>query len=284
VKLSHRISGESNALLRIGMVHLLSGAIPLYIVNEYPKSGGTWVGQMLGRALGVPFPRNRFPVLRPSVMHGHYLRPWGMKNVVVVWRDGRDVMVSWYYQNLFSHEWRNDLQVERARRELSFRNYDNIYANLPEFIEWTFTQKCSPRLSWTDPRFSWTDFVRRWYHRKDVVHVRYEDLRRETAGGLQSIVLKLTGVHLSSEKANAIAEEFSFQRQAGRRPGEEDRKSFLRKGVVGDWRNQFSKGARETFDRYAGKELVLLGYEHDSSWIEDTEEKYTANPDAGGPG
>ena len=123
------------------MVHMLSGAIPLYIVNEYPKSGGTWVGQMLGRALRVPFPRNRFPVLRPSIMHGHYLRPWGMKNVVVVWRDGRDVMVSWYHQNLFSHEWRNDLQVERARREFSFRNYDDIYKNLPEFIEWAFTQK-----------------------------------------------------------------------------------------------------------------------------------------------
>jgi len=53
--------------------------------------------------------------------------------------------------------------------------------------------------------------------------------------------------------------------------------------VVGDWRNQFSKGARETFDRYAGKELVLLGYEQDSSWSEDTEEKYVANPDASGP-
>jgi len=195
------------------MVHMLSGVIPLYIVNEYPKSGGTWVGQMLGRALRVPFPRNRFPVLRPSIMHGHYLRPWGMKNVVVVWRDGRDVMVSWYYQNLFSHEWRNDLQVERARREFSFRNYDDIYENLPEFIEWAFTQKrSSPRLSWTDPRFSWTDFVRRWYHREDVVHVRYEDLRRETVGGLQRIVLELTRSHLSPEKASAIAEEFSFQR------------------------------------------------------------------------
>ena len=78
-------------------------------------------------------------------------------------------------------------------------------------------------------------------------------------------------------------EEFSFQRQAGRRPGEEGRRSFLRKGVVRDWHNQFSKGARETFDRYAGKELVLLGYEQDSSWVEDTEEKYVANPDASGP-
>ncbi len=53
--------------------------------------------------------------------------------------------------------------------------------------------------------------------------------------------------------------------------------------MVGDWRNQFSKGARETFDRYAGKELVLLGYEQDSSWTADAEEKYVANPDASGP-
>jgi hypothetical protein len=29
--------------------------------------------------------------------------------------------------------------------------------------------------------------------------------------------------------------------------------------------------------------LVLLGYEQDSSWTEDTEEKYVANPDASGP-
>ena len=77
------ISESANELLRAGMVHLLSGVLPLYVVNEFPKSGGTWVGQMLGRALGVPFPRNRFPVLRPSIMHGHYLSPLGIEVVTV---------------------------------------------------------------------------------------------------------------------------------------------------------------------------------------------------------
>jgi hypothetical protein len=76
---------------------------------------------------------------------------------------------------------------------------------------------------------------------------------------VQRIVLELTGRRLGSEEAAAIAEEFSFERQAGRRPGEEDKRSFLRKGVVGDWRNHFSQEARETFDRYAGSELILLG-------------------------
>jgi hypothetical protein len=116
--------------------------------------------------------------------------------------------------------------------------------------------------------------VRRWRGRKEATHVRYEDLRRDTAGELRRIVLGLTGERLSPEEAGAIAEEFSFERQAGRQPGEENRKSFLRKGVVGDWRSHFSPEARETFDRYAGDELILLGYERDRAWVED--------PDASG--
>ena len=265
------------------MVHVLSGALPLYVVNEFPKSGGTWVGQMLGQALGVPFPRNRFPLLRPSIMHGHYIEPWGMKNVVVTWRDGRDVMVSWYHQQLIPHEW-NEHQVRRSRRELPLRNYEDIYENLPAFIEYAFTRShlvgspladfARPFTSPHAPNFSWANFVRRWRGRKEAIHVRYEDLRRDTAGELRRIVLGLTGERLSPEEAGAIAEEFSFERQAGRQPGEENRKSFLRKGVVGDWRSHFSPEARETFDRYAGDELILLGYERDRAWVED--------PDASG--
>lgn len=263
------LAEKSNAIVRTGMVRFLSGVLPLYVVNEYPKSGGTWVGQMLGRALGVPFPRNRFPLLRPSIMHGHYLNPWGMNNVVVVWRDGRDVMVSWYHQRLFVHEWRNEPQVERARKELSFRDYDDIYENLPAFIEYAFTEPRSRRFTWADPspRFTWTDFVRRWQAREDAVHVRYEDLHRDAAGQLRRIVSELTGDRLNPDEAAAIADEFSFERQSGRKAGEENRQSFLRKGLVGDWRETFSPKAREAFDRHGGEELIHLGYEKDRSWV-----------------
>jgi len=259
VDLYARIYDRENELIRAGMVHLLSGVLPLYVVNEFPKSGGTWVGQMLGRALGVPFPRNRLPVVRPSIMHGHYLDPWGMKNVVVAWRDGRDIMVSWYHQQLIPHEW-NRAQVARSRRELPLADYDDIYANLPAFIEYSFTKPHSPG-------FSWTDFVRRWHGRKGTVHVRYEDLRRDTPGELRRIVGELTDDKLSPEWADAVTEEFSFERQSGRRSGEENKGSFLRKGVIGDWRGRFSPEARELFDRYAGEELIALGYERDRSWV-----------------
>ncbi len=252
---------RTNELVRAGMVHLLSGVVPLYVVNEFPKSGGTWVGQMLGRALGVPFPRNRFPALGRSIMHGHYLNPSGIKNAVVVWRDGRDVMVSWYHQQLIPHEY-NGRQVRRSRKELPLRDYGDVYANLPAFIEYSFTRPHSPA-------FSWTDFVRRWRWREDVIHVRYEDVRRDAASELRRVFAGLTGEELSQEEAAAIADEFSFERQSGRAPGEEDKKSFLRKGVVGDWRNRFGPKAREVFDRYAGEELISLGYEHDHAWVRD---------------
>ena len=274
---------ETNALVRGGMVHLLSGPLGLYVINEFPKSGGTWVGQMLGRALRVPFPRNRLPAPRPSIMHGHYLNPFGMKSVVVPWRDGRDVMISWYHQCLFPHELHNEHQVKRARRDLPFRDYNDVCENLPAFIEWSFTRHRSRRYSWTDQHFSWADFVNRWYPRKGVTHVRYEALRRNTAVELQRIVLELSGRRLGPEEAVTIAEEFSFERQAGRRPGEEDKRSFLRKGMVGDWRNHFSQGSREIFDRYAGSELILLGYERDRSWVRHREGDEAAGSDEGSP-
>jgi len=42
----------------------------------------------------------------------------------------------------------------------------------------------------------------------------------------------------------------------------------LRKGISGDWKNKFSREAKQIFNEYAGKELIQLGYEVDDSWIE----------------
>ena len=260
------LPAKTQSLVRLGMVHLLSGAFPLYVVNEYPKSGGSWTAQMLERALGVPFPRNRFPEFRSSIMQGHYLNPWGMKNVLVVWRDGRDVMVSWYHHCLFPNERQNAPLVAETRRDLPFKDYGNVRENLPVFLEYAFTRQ-------RRPRFSWADFVRRWHARGDVVHTSYETLRRDTSGELARISRELAGRRLDPERASEIAEEFSFARQSGRKVGEENKGSFIRKGVVGDWRNQFTREAREVFDRHAGEELILLGYEKDHSWVDgDAEE------------
>ena len=95
-------------------------------------------------------------------------------------------------------------------------------------------------------------------------------MRKNTVQELQRITYELLNQSISDERANAIVDEFSFERQAGRKPGEENKNSFLRKGLVGDWKNHFNTEAREIFEHYAGTCLVQLGYEQDHSWIKKT--------------
>ena len=262
--MQNTLSVKLQAGVRYCMVHGLTPISPIYIVNEYPKSGGSWVGQMVSCALDLPFPRNCFPVARTSVMHGHYLRPWGIKRVLVVWRDGRDMIVSWYHHCLFVNEsGRNAPIVNELRSKLKFSDYHDVRNNLPAFIEHCFTQ-------YRPMNFSWMEFVKKWHDRDDVTHVRYEDLRQDGARELQRIIKQLAGQHLEIGRAEEIVDMFSFARQAGREPGQENKNSFLRKGIVGDWRNQFIPEACKVFDRLAGDTLIQLGYEQDHSWVESS--------------
>ncbi|NCO76111.1 MAG: sulfotransferase domain-containing protein [Cyanobacteria bacterium] len=242
------------------MVHTCSKRIPLYIVNEHPKSGATWVGQMLSKALEVPFPRNQLPKFEPCIMHGHYIRPWGMNNVVMVWRDGRDVIVSWYYHCYFKHERFNSSLVDMMKSQLPFKDYDNIKENLPKFIEF-----CA--LSKPPMRSSWTAFVTKWYNKKGVTNVHYEDFKQDACGELKRLYYQISGKELDHNKALKIAEEFSFAHQSQREEGKENKGSFLRKGIVGDWKNHFNQESCEIFDHFAGEELITLGYESNHEWV-----------------
>jgi len=185
-------------VVRLGMCYALSSFLPLYIVNEYPKSGGTWVCQMLSDYLAIPFPRNQFPKFQSSIMHGHYLYIPRMKNVYIVMRDGRDIMVSYYYQSLFKHE----------------------------------------------------------------------NLLTDTINVLGQAIHKVCNVQPDENRLREISEKYSFKNQSGRNPGDENELSFLRKGIAGDWKNYFSKEAGQVFNKFAGNELIKLGYEIDDSWID----------------
>jgi hypothetical protein len=183
-----------------------------------------------------------------------------MKNVVVLWRDGRDVMISWYHHCLIKNDRENERLVNIVRKDLPFNDYQDVEQNLPAFIEYSFTRH-------KHPNFSWSDFVRRWIGHKGVTYGYYERLRSDTASELQRIVIELTGQQFTKIKAEEISVKFSFAQQAGRKPGQEDKGSFMRKGIVGDWRNYFNGPAREVFNHFAGNELNLLGYERDASWV-----------------
>jgi hypothetical protein len=115
--------------------------------------------------------------------------------------------------------------------------------------------------------FNWNQFAESWLGKPNATIVKYEDLLDGAATALQPVVEKLTGNKADMRKLKEIEERFSFRSMAKREPGEEESRSFLRKGIAADWKNKFDKAACDAFDHYAGATLVRLGYEPDRSWV-----------------
>lgn len=229
------------------------------VVNEFPRSGGTWVGQMVARALDLTFPRNATPPLGDCLLHCHSIDTrTTVADWINVWRDGRDVMVSWFFHCTVPNDVDNQRLVNRVRRDLSIDEPD-IDEHLAAFIEYSCSRMPTPGFSW--PRFvdTWIDAA--------SIHIKYEELRNNPLDELSSVVARLDPHPPPRDELAAIVDEFSFQRQAGRQPGTEKAGRFLRKGVVGDWTRRFSPEARQAFDHYAGDQLIRLGYETDHDWV-----------------
>ncbi len=255
------LSKKVASLKRRFMWYAASGALDLILVSEFPKSGGTWYCQMLSDYLQLPYPRNKMPKLQKSILHGHFYHHNNFNKTVCVIRDGRDVMVS-YYHHLYTGN--NVLQqsvVNKNRAAAPFENFENIWDNMPQFIEYMFT-----RYTMAGKKFTWNGLINTYLNKDRVVLVRYESLLQDAAGTLGESVQQLLNKSPDPVKLEQVVQKFSFQNITSRKPGEEDKKSFLRKGIAGDWKNNFSKEASEVFDFYAGTDLIKLGYEKDRNW------------------
>jgi hypothetical protein len=246
---------------RYGLTRALARTLPLYIVNEYPRSGGTWLSQMLSRAMGVHFQRLGLVRPFPSIIHTHYKSPFALRNVCILWRDGRDVLVSLYHYSYFSGDLHNGVVMDTTRRRLPLKDPKRVKENLPTFIEAVFEKKIAPA------RFTWDEFVRSWVDRRGVVYARYEDLRSQPVTEVKRICSTFSKP-VSTDRVAEAVEEFSFERVSGRRPGQENKHSFMRSGVVGDWRNYFTRESCQLFDKYAGNELITLNYEKNRNWAD----------------
>lgn len=254
-----RVLIRLEALYRKVMLRLFHGSLPIILVTEYPKSGASWLAQMLGEVSGYPFPRQQFPRFGKAIYHGHYIDRVGNGPTIVVWRDPRDIMVSWYYHTMFVSDRNHPEFVEQYRSALAFADFDDIQSNLPEFIDFNFRSPLSPR-------FSFNDFFDAWHGRADVVYCRYEDLNTAPADTLARVSSELGFVSPEDQIAR-IVDRYSFRKQASRPAGTENKGSYLRKGIVGDWQNHFSAEARRVFHSHIGKRLIQLGYEKDDAWV-----------------
>lgn len=223
---------------------------------------------MLSTYLAVPFPRNESVSLlkrQTCILHGHHKYCDRFKNALYVFRDGRDVMVSAYYYFLVPNERNAEWAIEHKRalkKKLAIEDVSDVQGNLPKLIRHLFTTYSRGMF-----RFSWSEFVDSVVGR-DAHIIKYEDLLDDRANTLAGGLRTITGEEPDMEKVRKVCDEFSFENQAGRKPGVENTSSFLRKGVAGDWKNKFTRAAAEVFHSYAGKQLIAAGYEKNDKWVQ----------------
>jgi hypothetical protein len=231
-------------------------------VAEYPKSGGSWLVSILGDLLKIPKRdiyvdnsfvnkekyRNHFwyegqvdwDRLPRSVIKSHEkpdseLHPANAK-YIHMFRDGRDVIVSYYF-------FKTDYLVKNGLAPQVEINFADFVARIAA---------------------EWKNYVEAW-RKLNVVTCRYEELNTdtvETVGrlitqiGYDKSVLDIQSAVLNNTKLKMREKMGGFNKY----------NTFVRKGIIGDWRNYFNDDHKKTFKKIGGHLLIELGYEKDNNW------------------
>ncbi len=246
-------------LVRGYIAYVHSNIARVYVVNEFPKSGGTWISNLLSNAVGLSFYDNVTPSIEPQVLKGHYIRGGKFINRgVTVWRDGRDVMLSYYHHSFFKF---TDIPINHAfvdmmRSKYGFSDYADVQANLPAYLEGEFKNP-------SYPSFTWSQFVENWHDNRRFTAVRYEDFRSDPVGRLTALTENVSDgeIQLTLDVAQNIVDKFDIKnilKNRNEKPGE---RFFVRSGKQGGWRDQYSNEAVEIFDHHAGHALKILNYD-----------------------
>ncbi len=241
------------------VARIASQFFDVYLINEYPKSGGTWLKYMLAEALGVsPWTKGN-PSLGTCVMQAHWITKKGRTKNTVIFRDGRDVMVSFYFHSFFTNEFSNEKIVNYMRSLCQFKNYEDIESNILPFMKIMNSNPMSPR-------FTWSDFVDKWAGKDDIAYVRYENLRLNTSEELSKLYQILTGKLLDANRAETIANKYSINEMRKNRQllypnmsiNTSPQVSFMRKGSVGGWKDIFNLEATRYFDDTCGEAQLKI--------------------------
>lgn len=223
-------------------------------IAEFPKSGGTWLSQMVSEMSGLPFPRNsRLPFFRKCIQHSHIMGPATTKTILVV-RDVRDVISSAYFHFLFENQEKDPYLVAHWKGIMSDVEISNVKESMPVFIK-----RFHKHFKVAQRRTNWSNHTESYLkNEQKILIIKYEDLLKDASGQLEEVRNWLS---LESQmNIKDVVEKYSFKNQTKRERGVENRTAFLRKGISGDWKNHFNEESKNLVLNYYGSTLQKLDY------------------------
>jgi hypothetical protein len=181
-----------------------------------------------GAVIGEKTPDNvrSFPLL---------LRLFPQAKFLHIVRDGRDCAVSGWWHN------------QRSEPEWTRQTFSSFHAYACSFAE-----------RWAKDLEAGLDFAAQ--HPGSSMLIRYEDLLADPDAVLARS-FGFLGVAADDALVADCVRASAFSRLSGRDPGKEDRTSFFRKGVRGEWVREFDAAMLAAFRERAGQWLARFGYD-----------------------
>jgi len=232
---------------------------------SYPKSGNTWtrflLANLLNKDISVDFSNieklvpdiyqhsnlHLLSTTSPRVLKSHEYFDPRYKKVILIVRDPRDVVVSYYH-----HKIKTGIITEKH--------------SMTEFVDSFIHAK-------EDEFGSWGENVGSWLGARSegrgILILRYEDMLSDTVSSLQKITSFLS-VASSTDELNSIylkcevGEMQKLEKEQSHlwKPmaGTRDDKLFVRKGVSNAWEDELSDSLSQRIVDAWSKQMKLLGY------------------------
>jgi hypothetical protein len=234
----------------------------VFHLTQY-KAGSQWIYQILKRCAPdrVVTPKifathaTKDPILAQHIYPTVYLTKEEFEQIkkptdttfFIVLRDLRDITVSLYFSLKISHPVIGDV----AEKRLELCNRD-----LESGLIWVIENETH----WSaDIGLSWAKSGERW--------IRYEDLLARDIKLLEEALLYRCRLPVKDQVLRQAILRYRFEQESGgRRRGEEDIHSHVRKGVPGEWRKYFSASIKAAFKERFGEVLITCGYEKSKDW------------------
>ncbi len=170
-------------------------------------------------------------------------------NLIQLVRDGRDVLTSgtfdWLLKDAEGTE-RHDFFVKQKSGMTLRRFFDDEVLK-----KWAI---------------NWRETIDAFDDSPEPTRLTYERMKTDLPGELSKLVTAIAADD-SPEILRHCAEEVTFEKMTGRVAGQAEPTAKARKGIVGDWKNYFTRADGELFDELAGAQLIRMGYETNRQWI-----------------
>ncbi|XP_040290501.1 sulfotransferase 2B1-like isoform X1 [Bufo bufo] len=235
----------------------------------YPKSGTTWMIEILSL-----IQKNGDPTWNKTVPNWDRV-PW-IENLGIAQRlklsEGHPRLIT---SHLPKHIFMKTFQDSKAKVIYTIRNPKDTAVSLYYFSKMSGFYKDPESMDHFLKSFffenipfgSWFNHVKGWMEmlgKENFMFQTYEDLHRDIRGSVINIC-KFLGKELDDKAIDSVVENASFKSMKENKmtnftmlpPGymDQEKSPFMRKGIVGDWKNNFTVAQNEYFDKIYNEEM-----------------------------